>query len=76
MPLAQKAAIVDDLHQLTRQLFEEGFRSRNPAASEEAILDHYLRQTLSDELYRQVRRHRDEQRQRLGRAAAGADGIS
>lgn len=76
MPMEQKAAIVDDLHLLTRQLFEQGFRSSHPEASDEALLDQYMRRTLPEKLYQQVRNHRDEHCQRLGGTAAGADGFS
>lgn len=72
LPMERKAAIVDDLHQLTRQLFEAGVRARDSHASDEQILDQYMRQTLPRELYEEARRHRHGYRQRLERAAASA----
>ena len=72
MPAERKATIVDDLHQFTRRLFEAGVRARDPGASDEMILDEYMRQTLPRELYEEARRHRDGFCQRLARTAAGA----
>jgi hypothetical protein len=74
MSMERKAAIVDDLHQITRRLFEAGVRARDPEASDEKILDQYMRQTMCRELYEAVRRHRDGFCQRLARTAAGAHG--
>lgn len=74
MPAAQKAVIVDDLHEVTRRLFEAGVKARDPEASDEKILDQYMRQTLSRELYEAARSHRDGFRQRLERTAESAHG--
>ena len=72
MSAERKAAIVEDLHQFTRRLFEAGVRARDPGASDEKILDQYMRQTLPRELYEEARRHRDGFCQCLARTAAGA----
>jgi hypothetical protein len=74
MSAEKKAAIVDDLHQLTRRLFEAGVLARDPQATDEKILDQYMRQTLSRELYEAARRHRDGFCERLERTAVGAHG--
>ena len=72
MSAEKKAEIVDDLHQLTRRLFEAGVLARKPQATDETILDQYMRQTLPRELYEAARRHRDGFCERLERTAVSA----
>jgi hypothetical protein len=60
MPPERKATIVGNLRQMTRQLFEAGYRTRNPNADERELADAWLRHTLEPELYEKARRVRDE----------------
>jgi hypothetical protein len=55
-----KAKQVSQLSSMVRALCEAGFRRLHPDATEEQVVDYWMRQTLSKELYRDVRRYCDE----------------
>jgi hypothetical protein len=65
----RKAAIVSDLRRTARMLFESGHRERHPGATDEDVLDAWMKNTLPPDLYQLARSHRDAY---LGRSVAGS----
>jgi hypothetical protein len=65
----KKAAIVGDLNRTAKMLFDTGFRERHPGASDEDVLDAWMKHTLPPDLYQLARSHRDAY---LGRSVAGS----
>jgi hypothetical protein len=65
----RKSAIISDLNRTARMLFESGYRERHPGATDEDVLDAWMKHTLPPELYNLARSHRDAY---LGRSVAGS----
>ena len=71
MSLERKATVVGDLCRLTRELFNAGYRARHPGATNDDLVDAWMRHTLEPELYEKARSVRDEYNRR--RLESGAE---
>lgn len=55
MSIADKWKRLEDLYRTGRVLHEAGFRQRCPDATDEAVIDDWMKLTLEPQLYREVR---------------------